>query len=666
MNLRRAVRWAAASIAVLAAALLVAITAGFVPDYLSDKSHADKATFLSTVVGSIAFLAVIFQSLWWLRRRGSPDSIAVGLRIKVGKELDERLRDARRTAEDIALTYRAFGNSEKTDLDGLIDILLDQSGRIILTGQPGVGKSYTALQVAAALLRRDQSKIPVVVPLSLWTGAEEPTERLALFLKAEFDVSVVTGRELIHGGTVVPIFDGLDELGTDEAAVELLRDLVDWHIAGSRASFFLTSLRSTWDRMDGGLARHHTLAVFSILAVDLDDARQYLSRSLGGPGRTGTANELIEALQVKGHGYLLATPFPLSLVAEIFAGLLKQQGGISAEQLEQITDLVTVDNLIAYYVESGIGKNKRIDVKLRRAIDYWWLSNYAKYLEANRLQSRKVDGRFLPDRDLVLHRLWPIAGDRAPRLVDLAMCIVLSIPGFYWAGVFLWHRGLLARALLAIFGLIWLFLLVRTSTKPWVPSASPNWGRLTNPKFFLRQLCAALVIGLAAWFIVSPVAAAVCFVSAWLGIGLTVGFGQTLATDRQPTIVGPLGVLRRERQVSRFSAAVVFPVLAAGFSATWGFRIGLAAAFVYCLVVGETVACALWRRYLAMIIASLLRLPPDPAHCLERMHARGHLRIAGMSYQFRHEAFRRYFAQRHGLRGHWAAIALGDQPNRES
>jgi hypothetical protein len=643
-------RWVAAFIAAIVGVLLVLITVGFVPDYVSDKSHADKATFLGTILGSIALIVLILQFLGWLRRRGSRDSIAMRLRIKLGKELDRRLRDMRRTAEDIALTYRTFGDSEKTDLNGLIDIILNQSGRVVLTGQPGVGKSYTALQVAAALIRRDPSIVPLVVPLSRWTGTEEPERRLARFLEDEYNVAALTASELIDTGTVVPIFDGLDELGSEEDAAELLGKLVDWRILGSRAPFFLTSLRSTWDGMDAELTSHHALAVYSILAVGAGEARQYLIYSLGGPGRTGMVSELIGSLQGKGHGHLLATPFPLSLIAEIFVRLLKQPDGMSASELEQITDSVTVDNLIAYYVESA-RTNKRIIVRLRRTLDFWWLSHYAEYLMANEVQMRIVAGRAMPARDLVLHRLWPIAGDRLPRMVDLAMCVILSIPGFYWAGVFLWHRGLPARVLLVIFGLIWVSLLVRTSTKPWVRSASPNWSRLANPRFFLRQLGAATLIGLAAWLIVSPVAGAVCFVTAWLGIGFTVGFGQTLATDREPRVIGPLGVLRRERQVSLVSAGVVFPVLAAGFSATWGVRIGVGVAFVYCLVVGETVACALWRRYLAMIIASLFRLPPDPARFMERMHAHGYLRIAGVSYQFRHEGFRRYFAQRTGLRG---------------
>ncbi|MDR7275146.1 hypothetical protein J2S41_001924 [Catenuloplanes atrovinosus] len=80
----------------------------------------------------------------------------------------------------------------------------------------------------------------------------------------------------------------------------------------------------------------------------------------------------------------------------------------------------------------------------------------------------------------------------------------------------------------------------------------------------------------------------------------------------------------------------------------WG--IGLAVA--YCVVVGETVASALGRRYLAMIIVSAFRLPIAPARSLQRMCDLGFLRPAGIAYQFRHDDLRDHFAAHHNARAH--------------
>ncbi len=559
----------------------------------------------------------------------------------------------RRTAEDIALRYRFHRTGDRTDLGGVVDALFTGFGRVVLTGQPGVGKSYTALQVAGAAINRDASIVPLVIPLSRWAGTDNPDERLVQFLHDDFNVPATSGRELVLSGKVLPIFDGLDELCAEDsdvqAAAQLLEGLVNWRISDNRVRFFLACRKSIWDHINAGLTNHHTLTVLAIMAVDRGDAREYLRHSVSVAKQDAVASKLIESLQAKGHDYLLTSPWQLNLLAEIFRSRIDQSGEMPDAELEKITDAATVDNLIAYYVESSQGSSKHWVPRIRRALDYWWLSRYAKYLETNGNQSREVDGRILPARDLVLHRLWPVAGDTLPRMVDLALCIALSVPGFYWLTVFSWHRGLPPRILLLVFGLIWSALLARTSTKPWVRPVTPNWSRLSNPRFFLPQLIAAFLVGTALWLVVNPAIGAIGFVTAWLVIGLTVGFGQTLATDVQLKVVGPLGVLRRERQVSRFSAAAVFPLLALGFSATWGRWLGSMAALAYCLIVGETVACALWRRYLAMIIASAFTLPPDPAHCLKRMHALGHLRIAGVSYQFRHDDVLRYFANRTGL-----------------
>jgi hypothetical protein len=339
-------------------------------------------------------------------------------------------------------------------------------------------------------------------------------------------------------------------------------------------------------------------------------------------------------------------------VAELAKNRMDADADGSGHDLVTVSELADTASLVARYVESvGVIDAPALG-RLRNVLDLWWLSNYAKYLERNRFEQTTVAGRLLPSRDIMLHRLWPAAGRRRPLVVDFAMCVLLSTPGFVWLSWFLWDRGWIARASPLLGAAAWSALLIRTSTKPWVRAATPDWSRLTDPKFFLRQMGAALAIGAAAWTVLGPWAAFISFVSAWLAIGLTVGFGQTLATDTRPEAVGPVGILRRERTVSRLSAAVVFPALAWGFSQTWGPRLGIGLALVYCLVVGETVGCALWRRYLAMIVSSAPRLPPAPARCLQRMCSLGFLRIAGISYQFRHDDILRHFAYGHDVRDH--------------
>ena len=121
-------------------------------------------------------------------------------------------------------------------------------------------------------------------------------------------------------------------------AAELLGKLINWRILGTRVTFLLTCRRNTWDRIDDELTSHYSLAVFSIMAVNRDEARQYLTHSVNGVGQTGPVNELMRSLQRKGHRYLLTRPWQLSLMAEIVADQVNQSGQMAAVDLKRITD----------------------------------------------------------------------------------------------------------------------------------------------------------------------------------------------------------------------------------------------------------------------------------------------------------------------------------------
>jgi hypothetical protein len=313
--------------------------------------------------------------------------------------------------------------------------------------------------------------------------------------------------------------------------------------------------------------------------------------------------------------------------------------------VERVISIVLAGGLVEEFVLSTISDKVPRRRLLQQSLDLWWLAAYARYLVMNRNGQRQLEGRILSSRDLELHRLWPIAGLIRPRIVDLLMCVLLSLPGFIWLVPFLWGRGVLAKVAVIIVSSAWVALLVRTSTKAWVSPATPDWSRIRQPRFLLAQVGAATVLGVVAGFVFSPLIGVVTFITAWLAIGLTVGFGQTLTTDSQVHIMGPTTTLRHERTISRLSAWVVFPLLATGFGAAWGL-VGVPIAAAYCLIVGESVASALWRRYLAMIIARPARLPASPKDLFERSCRSGLMRRVGLAYQFRHDDIRDYFARR--------------------
>lgn len=653
----RAFRWAGGILAVLLGILILLTIARFVPAYLSDRSLNGKAGYLGTILAAAGILVPLLQFLGGLGHRELPQALAERLQPTIQGDLIRRLGHMRRASEDISLRYRLSGQQSEVPLDRIADALLHEHARAVLVSHPGRGKSYSALQIALEVIRTEPIIIPLVVPLSRWTGSEGITIWLSRYIATEFNVSRSAAQDMIESGKCLAFFDGLDELCITETAVapaeQFLRKLLEWRQQGAPSPFLLTCRRVTWNAISIDLREQYTLDQYAIMPVGYAEATKYLSRSLGSVNAFRPAVDLAESLQAMGRSSLLSSPWQLSLVAELARDQLNLSSHSPGRDLAFITESADTASLVAKYAESVGVVNAAVPGRLRNVLDLWWLSKYARYLEHNRVEQVTVAGRILPARDIVLHRLWPAAGSKSPLVMDFSICVLLSAPGFFWLSEFLWDRDWIARASLLIGGAIWLALLTRTSTTPWVRPATPDWSRLTDPKFFLRQMGAALVIGGLAWAIAGPWPALVGFITAWLAIGLTVGFGQTLATDTRPDAVGPVGTLRRERTVSRLSAAVVFPALAWGFSLTWGPQLGVSLALAYCLVVGETVASALWRRYIAMILVSAPRLPWAPSRSLERMCSLGFVRVAGISYQFRHDDILRYFAYSHNVREHF-------------
>ncbi|MEU1241097.1 hypothetical protein ABZ388_12145 [Micromonospora parva] len=664
---RRVLRWTAGALVTLLSAIVVVTTATFVPAYMADKTLSNKAGYLGTILGAVSLLAFLVQQLIGLVRRDKPAAVIEQLRSELLRELSARLRQLRRTSEHIALSYRSAGESSDVQLEALAQAALRGPQRAVLLGHPGRGKSYTALQVALEILKQDPAVVPLVVPAGRWIDGEEIDAWLPKFIATEFNVSRGSAQDLIESGRIFPVLDGIDELCIDETTVEpaerLLRQLAEWRLREEPARFLATCRRATWSALDQNLRDHYTLQVYTIRPVGYAEATRYLSRSIGGADVFAQALDLATSLQDEGRGALLASPWQLSLIAELARNRLATHRTDPGRTLVTTGETANAASLVANYVESVGTVRAALPIRLRNVLDLWWLSHYAKYLELNRSSQRVVAGRTLPARDIILHRLWPVAG-RAALVTDFILCVLLSVPGFVWAAMFLWDRGWIARGGLLFGAAVWSAMLIRTSTKPWMPAATPDWSRLTDLRFSLRQTATALVIAVAAWLVLGPWIALISFVTAWLAIGLTVGFGQTLATDTRPEIVGPLGVLRRERTVSRLSAAVMFPILAWGFSLQWGVLLGVPLALLYCAVVGETVACALWRRYVAMIVAAAFRLPLAPARFLQRMCGLGFVRVAGIAYQFRHDELLRYFANTYDVRDHFRRSWRTEAPQR--
>jgi DNA polymerase III delta prime subunit len=118
----------------------------------------------------------------------------------------------------------------------LRDLFAAGGGRLLILGPPGSGKSSALLALAEALLDAADADealpIPVVFPLASWAARRSP---LAAWLVEElarsYKVPPPLGAAWVAGGVVLPLLDGLDEVGPADADRAACLEAIAAHLA---------------------------------------------------------------------------------------------------------------------------------------------------------------------------------------------------------------------------------------------------------------------------------------------------------------------------------------------------------------------------------------------------------------------------------------------------
>ncbi|MEU4766389.1 NACHT domain-containing protein [Actinosynnema sp. NPDC023794] len=123
--------------------------------------------------------------------------LAWSVRAQVEREMSAYWRTER---VDLAETYRTT-----------------PTGRVMLLGGPGAGKTVLVQQLALDLLSGEHVRVPVVLPLASWDSrAVDLDEWMAEYLAEHHPpLTVGVARALIDADRVLPLLDGLDEMGPD-------------------------------------------------------------------------------------------------------------------------------------------------------------------------------------------------------------------------------------------------------------------------------------------------------------------------------------------------------------------------------------------------------------------------------------------------------------------
>lgn len=289
---------------------------------------ASIATTLLTILSGGAALAQLLAAVLWNRdvrvsTSEQIDDAAEALAWEICRqweaEAHRRLLD---DAQRLPVTCRT-GNTV-TDLIMLVTDYANEPRRLVVTGDPGAGKTGLCVLLLLELLRRPViARVPVLLQVADW----DPTENLdAWLLRSILDTYPFLGNESRFGATVVrdllaqhrilPLLDGLDEMA------DTCRSAALWALDADRGAAEPLVLTCRSDEFDaanaGGPIRES--CVVRLLPLEDDAVVGYLSESASNDQRERwgeVLNRLVDGGTVP-LVEVLRTPLMLSLARTAF------------------------------------------------------------------------------------------------------------------------------------------------------------------------------------------------------------------------------------------------------------------------------------------------------------------------------------------------------------
>jgi hypothetical protein len=566
----------------------------------------------------------------------------------------------------------AGGNAEPLALEGQLDQIVSvyrriPSGRLLVLGAAGSGKTVTAVQLTLGLLsfdsRSPDDPVPVVFDLWSWdaTGRSfrdwlaDQLVRGHPGLGATDAAGETAAVALINAGRVLPVLDGFDELaaGCHVAALTALN--------ATTTPLVLTSRPEEYSTAVGGADVLTAAAGIHVTELSRADLLDYLPRTArkrpGRDGYTTAWNPVFAELErspARGNVVqlmaVLSSPLMLSLARTIYSD---RDGANPVELLDaqRFPDRSALaDHLLAAFVPAAFER----PIDIRPAVRQRWTPDHARrwlggLADAHRRQGT-LDITWWDLPDIVPERARRVVAGLALGLLWAAAAAVAGPPALHTRAALSWmpiraaqslaHWYPLAPILALAAGFVWGFAELETQAPARL--ALRFTGHLNLRRRALESVLPALPLGLIAGYLNGP--------AAGLGVGCVSALAWTL-------IDGLAAPVELDREVSPRRLLVIDRATAICKAAIAGLSWSIALMFVtnraFALVVGLAfgLSAALFHSawaYWAVVGRPLLpltgRVPWPVLTFLRDCHRRGVLRQAGPTYQFRHARLQEHLA----------------------
>jgi hypothetical protein len=523
------------------------------------------------------------------------------------------------------------------------------SGRLILLGQPGAGKSAAAILLLRDALRyRDQHEpddrahipVPVLFTLHGWNPDTTPvhnwitttlTTQIPLLSQPRHRGHAAT---LLATGRIAVFLDGLDEIPEPLRARAL-------DALSTQTTFRLVLLTRTTELITA--AQHHTLTgavALELQPLTVTDAQDYLRQPMTEPPPPRWQRLLTQLTEHPDSplARALSTPLTITLLRAIYTPTHTPGSPVGeVDELLDTTRFPQPDDITQHLLDQAITaaytpRPGHPAARYTRETAHRTLALIAEHL------------RDATTRDLAW---WTISAWLPPTqrvLINLLIALPIGLTVGQTVGLSL---GLVAGML--AFGIDY------RTTGPPTFVGRVSWRRFLSRPTSMARLGLGLAFGLRDWLglglAVGLMAGLAAVLAARLGLGLTVGLmaglgvelmvglvvGLVAASVGEPAdILGPQQLQRS----SRTSGLTVGLALGLPFGLIFGLPFGLGVGLGVGLWVGLVAGLsgsAAWRVSVCQIYLHVrYRTPLRLLRFLEDAHARHLLRTVGAVYQFRH------------------------------